>query len=107
MFGRWRKLLALVLLVAGLGSPILGLLWLSPALLLGAVLLLGFYPGERVVLEVAARGERRYRARRPRSPRKVAPAGGRFRAPRALVPRGSTLLAFHRGVRPPPVVSLG
>jgi len=74
-----------------------GLLFLAPALALALVMLVRRYPGERQIAALAAR--RRGVRRRGASPALCAPAG---RAPWALVPRGSALLACALATRPPP-----
>jgi uncharacterized protein len=71
------------------------LLYLLPALLLLGALLLGRYPGERLLLAAAAR-----RARRPVRASRAAPRRGRPLP--ALLPRGSALLAAALAGRAPP-----
>ncbi len=84
--------LALLLLVAVAGVPLLALL---PAVLLIGFLSLGPEKGEAVLGRLCSRYERR----RARSPRSLDPPRARFTF---LVPRGSELLASGRAVRPPP-----
>ena len=77
-----------------------GLLHLAPALILVAALLARRYPGERVIVRLAAgspaRARRRARTRAVKPRTHVA----------ALVPRGGLLLARSLAVRPPPAVTL-
>jgi hypothetical protein len=77
----------------GLGGD--GLLCMAPAVALLAVLFARRYPGERLLLRLAAR--RRGRCRR-------GPAEA-WRTPRGQavhVPRGGLLMGFALAVRPPP-----
>lgn len=89
-------------------AVVIGLLYLSPALLLGAVLLGGRYPGERVLARPLRRRPttRRRPLRRPlpRPPRRTTPRGGLLIAaglagrgppPRALSPRPFRSQEFH------------
>ncbi len=72
-----------------------GLLFVGPFLILVALLLLGLYPGEKLLLRVAA-------ARRPRHRR----APGKLRLPRSnrlAAPRGGALLATSLAGRAPPL----
>jgi hypothetical protein len=78
------------------GAMLAGLLYLLPVLSLALSLALRRYPGERVVLALAARGRRR--RRRPARGTANRPA----LAPRALVPRGGLLIGASLAVRPPP-----
>jgi hypothetical protein len=73
-----------------------GLLFMAPALLFALALLTRRFPGERQLNALVAR--RRQRPRR--APARVIAAA---RAPWALVPRGSGLLAGALATRPPPV----
>jgi hypothetical protein len=82
----------LVSACSGLGGP--GVLFLAPALLLLATLHARRYPGERLLLGLAARARRqRLRPSRTRS----APAARPLH-----VPRGGLLMGFALAVRPPP-----
>jgi hypothetical protein len=72
--------------------------YLLPPLLLLTTLLARRYPGERALLAVIARRGRWGRAAGDVRPH---PAGLH---PRALVPRGGSLLAFSLAVRPPPAL---
>jgi len=77
----------------GLGGD--GLLCMAPAVALLAVLFAHRYPGERLLLRLAAR--RRDRRRRGPADARRAPHG------RAVhVPRGGLLMGFALAVRPPP-----
>lgn len=69
---------------------------LAPALLLAALLLVGRYPGERVLVRLATRRP----ARRPAA----TPAPPRRRARSAWLPAGA-LIGRHLAVRPPPAVA--
>ena len=82
----------LVCACSGLGGP--GVLFLAPALLLLATLHARRYPGERLLLGLAARA-RNKRLRPPGT--RSAPAA---RPPH--VPRGGLLMGFALAVRPPP-----
>jgi hypothetical protein len=82
---------ALVLLALLAAGCVLAFLYLAPALLLGAMLALGRYPGERLLL---ARS-------RPRT-RRTAPRLGCHRPARARLPRGGELLAAGLAGRAPP-----
>ena len=75
-----------------------GLLFLAPALALALAMLARRYPGERRIVALGAR-RRRSAPRRPATRVLSAPTG---RAPWALVPRGSALLACALATRPPP-----
>lgn len=68
---------------------------LAPALLLLALLLVGRYPGERVLVRYAARRAPALRRAPGRLPRR--------RPRRSWVPAGA-LLGRHMAVRPPPVL---
>jgi hypothetical protein len=75
-----------------------GLLFLAPALVLALAMLVRRYPGEGRIVALAAR-------RRPAAPRRSPTwvlAAVATRAPWALVPRGSALLACALATRPPP-----
>jgi hypothetical protein len=72
-----------------------GLLFMAPALLFALALLTRRFPGERQLVALASRRRRRAR----RAPLRVNMAA---RAPCALVPRGSALLAGALATRPPP-----
>ena len=76
-----------------------GLLFLAPALALALVMLARRYPGERRIVALGARC-RRSAPRRPAVMRVLSAPSGR--APWALVPRGSALLACALATRPPP-----
>jgi hypothetical protein len=80
---------------SGLGGA--GLLFMAPAVGLLAVLLTRRYPGERLLLRLAARqpGRRHRPAESRRGPSERA----------AHVPRGGLLMGFALAVRPPPRVS--
>ena len=73
-----------------------GLLFMAPTLAFAVVLLARRFPGERQLNALVAR-----RRRRPR--RAPARAIAATRAPWALVPRGSGLLAGALATRPPPL----
>jgi hypothetical protein len=77
----------------GLGG--VGLLYMAPAVAMLAMLLARRYPGERLLLRLAARQRRR---RRPRP----AEAGRGLHARAVHVPRGGLLMGFALAVRPPP-----
>jgi hypothetical protein len=82
----------LVSACSGLGGP--GVLFLAPALLLLATLNARRYPGERLLLGLAARArEKRLRPSRTRSAPTARPHH---------VPRGGLLMGFALAVRPPP-----
>jgi len=72
-----------------------GLLFMAPALAFALLLFARRFPGERQLNMLAARRRRR----RPRAPARVLAAA---RAPWALLPRGSALLARALATRPPP-----
>jgi hypothetical protein len=74
-------------------AVVIGLLYLAPALLLGALLLGGRYPGERVLSRPL---RRRFAVRRRPLPR-VLP-----RPPRRTRPRGGLLIAAGLAGRGPP-----
>ncbi|MEA2186647.1 MAG: hypothetical protein QOK16_1658 [Solirubrobacteraceae bacterium] len=82
-----------VLVVPGLD---VGVLFLSPAIVLLASLLTGCYVGEERLARLAAA----MRPGRPRRPRAMRPASSPRR--RALMPRGGRLVATSLAVRPPP-----
>ncbi len=102
MTSQRRRTLAASAVLAGAAAllgllalgEVAGFLYLAPALLLGAVLALGRFPGERALAAVVRRfaGARRLvrvlRGRRPRSA--------------ARAPRGGLLLARRLGGRGPP-----
>jgi hypothetical protein len=101
--GRWAHIFllalataafAVVLVVPGLG---VGVLFLSPAIVLLASLLTGHYVGEQRLQRLAAS----FRLRRRRPSRAIAPAASPRR--RALMPRGGRLVATSLAVRPPPL----
>ncbi len=82
---------------AGLGGD--ALLCLAPALALTAVLFARCYPGERLLIALAAG--------RPSRPQRALRSAGRSRSRGfARVPRGGLLLGFALAVRPPPPASL-
>lgn len=85
--------IAVALLVPGLA---VGVLFLSPAIVLLATLLSGRYVGEDRLRRLAA-AFRPSRRRRPR-----AAPGQRVRRRLALMPRGGSLVATSLAVRPPP-----
>jgi hypothetical protein len=84
-------LLALSAAMTG-GAALASLLCLAPALLIPALLALGWFPGERLLATFARRARKRRRAPRARRPRLV-PAG---------LPRGGRLLAASLAGRAPP-----
>jgi hypothetical protein len=96
-----RSHLTALAVVAGLGLCALSglggadLLVLAPALVLMGTLLARRYPGERLLLAVAAR-----RRRRPARARMARPSLSK-RA--RCVPRGGLLMGFALAVRPPPL----
>jgi hypothetical protein len=79
----------------------LGADWLLavPVVLLALPLLHGRYLGEERIARLRAARER------PRRRRAPADAGLPRRAPRGLLPRGGSLLAFSLSVRPPPAAA--
>jgi hypothetical protein len=72
-----------------------GLLFLAPALLLAVPLLARRYPGERLLLALAAR--RRPRRARARFSARTSPRRAQS------MPRGGLLMGFALAVRPPPL----
>jgi hypothetical protein len=76
-----------------------GLLFMAPALVFALALFARRFPGERRLNALVARRRRRTRRTRRAPARTVAAA----RAPWALVPHGSGLLAGALATRPPPV----
>ena len=84
--------LALLLLVAVAGVPLLALL---PAFALIGFLSLGPKAGQAVLSRLCPR----YEPRRARSPKSLGSSRAGFNV---LAPRGSALLACSRAVRPPP-----
>lgn len=72
----------------------IGLLYLAPALVLGALLVIGLYPGEQTLARPLLRARSRPRRRRPTAP---AP-----RRARRLHARGGLLLASGLAGRGPP-----
>lgn len=87
-------LVAAWLLVEVLSGCDTGLLYLAPALLLGAPLLLGRYVGERRLADLAGRTI----ARPARRAAHVAPPRSHLR----LMQRGGRLIASSLAKRPPP-----
>ena len=87
---------AVVLAVPGLET---GILFLSPAIVLLALLRTGHYVGEEQLDRLCAAWQQRLprRARGARGP--LAPR------PRALMPRGGGLVATSLAVRPPPLLT--
>jgi putative copper export protein len=73
-----------------------GLLFMAPALVFALALFARHFPGERQLNALVARRRRRLR----RAPARMIAAA---RAPWALVPRGSWLLAGALATRPPPL----
>jgi hypothetical protein len=88
---------AAALVVPGLES---GVLFLSPAIVMLALLLGGHYVGETQLQRLAAAWHQR-RPRRDRVRRDPLP-----RRPRALMPRGGRLVATSLAVRPPPLLTI-
>jgi hypothetical protein len=89
--------LMVVLLGHFAGASSNGLLFMLPALVLGAVLFCGRYPGERVI-------ERLRAGRAPRSRERTAGVPcPRWRA--TEVPRGGSLIARSLASRPPPLAA--
>jgi hypothetical protein len=76
-----------------------GLLFMAPALAFALVLFARRFPGERQLNALVARLRQRAR----RAPVRLDVAA---RAPSALLPRGSALLAGALATRPPPVALL-
>jgi hypothetical protein len=91
---------ALAAFAAALAVPGLetGVLFLSPAIVVLALLLGGHYVGEQQLGRLAAAWRQR-RPRRGRVERSPLP-----RRPRALMPRGGRLVATSLAVRPPPLL---
>lgn len=88
--------LATALIVVGSLVGLAGALaYLLPPLLLIAALLLRRYPGERALLALMARADRRSRRHAPHIAMPCPPGA-------VVLPRGSRLLAFSLAVRPPP-----
>ena len=77
-----------------LSSGEAGLLFVGPFLILVALLMLGVYPGEKLLLRVASTPRRR-RQRAPRRRRMP-------RSSRLAAPRGGALLAASLAGRAPP-----
>jgi len=100
MRGNVRIALLMVAGIVVLAGATTGLLFILPAAVLVAGLALGYYPGERVLL--SRRRDRPVR-HRPGTARTL---GSTDRAPHALGPLGTALLAFHRAVRPPPAFAV-
>lgn len=90
---------AAVALSVRIGVDADALLCLAPALVLMAALLARRYPGERLLISLAA-DRRPRRTRISASPRRPRAFGF------ARVPRGGLLLGCALAVRPPPSVSL-
>jgi hypothetical protein len=84
---------AVALVVPGLET---GILFLSPAIVVLALLRSGHYVGEEQLGRLSAAWQQR-RPRRARVARSPLP-----RRPRALMPRGGGLVATSLAVRPPP-----
>jgi fatty acid desaturase len=91
---------ALVAFAAALVVPGLetGVLFLSPAIVVLALLLTGHYVGEQQLNRLADAWQQR-RPARERARREPLP-----RRPRALMPRGGRLVATSLAVRPPPLL---
>lgn len=88
--------LALVAAMAGIEAAVFG--YVAPLVAVFVPLVLGRYPGERIIASLARRSVRPPRRRRSR---------GQARRPLfVLVPRGTALMARSLAVRPPPVASL-
>ncbi len=83
-----------VAVVVLVGVAPAGLLCLVPSALIGALLLLGRFPGERVLIALARR----------RAPRRARAALGRARASAALPARGGGLVAAGLAGRAPPAL---
>jgi hypothetical protein len=100
---RWLRILLLALALAAFPVMLLlpgmatGVLFLSPAIVLLASLLTGRYVGEDGIRRLAASVRRRdsREARAPQTPL--------HRRPRALLPRGGSLVGTSLAVRPPPL----
>ena len=86
---------AAALLVPGMET---GVLFLSPAIVMLAMLCTGMYVGEERLARLAAAWQERC-PRRPRPAGLIPPL-----RPRALVPRGGRLVATSLAVRPPPAL---
>jgi hypothetical protein len=88
-------------IAVSLGSGLSGdvLLCLAPVLALAVTLLARRYPGERLLIALAA-GERKRRPRAFESAHRPRSRGF------ARVPRGGLLIGFALAVRPPPPASL-
>jgi hypothetical protein len=84
---------AAALIVPGMET---GVLFLSPAIVMLALLLSGRYVGETQIRRLAAAWQQR-RSRRGRAERPPLPSRRR-----ALMPRGGRLVATSLAVRPPP-----
>jgi hypothetical protein len=87
---------AAALVVPGLET---GILFLSPAIVLVALLRSGHYVGEQQLDRLCAAWQQR-RPRHARAARSPLP-----RRPRALMPRGGRLVATSLAVRPPPLLT--
>jgi hypothetical protein len=87
---------AAALVVPGLET---GVLFLSPAIVMLALLLSGHYVGEAQLRRLAIGWQQRS-PRRARGARHSLP-----RRPRALMPRGGRLVATSLAVRPPPLLA--
>ena len=83
-----------VAVVVLVGVAPAGLLCLAPSALIGVLLLLGRFPGERVLVALARR----------RAPRRARAALGRPRASEALLARGGRLVAASLAGRAPPAL---
>jgi hypothetical protein len=87
---------AVALVVPGLET---GILFLSPAIVVLALLRSGHYVGEEQLGRLSAAWQQRC-PRRARVARSPVP-----RRPRALMPRGGGLVATSLAVRPPPLLA--
>ena len=87
---------AVALAVPGLET---GILFLSPAIVVLALLCSGHYVGEEQLGRLCAAWQQR-RPRRPRVARSPL-----TRRPRVLMPRGGRLVATSLAVRPPPLLT--
>jgi hypothetical protein len=86
---------ALILAILAISGAGVGALCLLPALILALPLLMRRYPGERLIVRMAARRSQRW----PRSSSSTPCARGVF----ALIVRGGLLIASALANRPPPL----
>jgi fatty acid desaturase len=102
----WMPVVLLAVALAAFATAVVvpgletGVLFLSPAIVMLALLLGGHYVGETQLRRLAAAWRQR-RSRRARVERH--PLHGR---PRALMPRGGRLVAASLAVRPPPLLAI-